>query len=925
MADIQIVMEVIGEKSIVSAAKSTVSLENTIKSLSKSLEAGRVNEEQFSTALKELRQGLDGNGRAWQTNKAQIDRYVKGLQAATKAQEEAAAADQKAKVEAQQFAKVRKEATEANRQFDIQQKKTAIATQQAAAEEERLKNKFVEGYAAMNLYSKELNDLAVARRANLITTEHQTAAVARLNKEMQTGTGRFSGYGAAAQMATKRSNQLGVVTQQAGYQIGDFLVQIQSGTNPLVAFGQQATQLVGILPLMGAGFMGLSAGALVALSAGLGIAIPLVTALGAAMMRAGGSAKTLKDSLTDLEETNEILKDFGKDFGKNLIGNIEAVRATFGDLVADIYEAQIRELQSKLSKEFSSGWFAESFAKSFTAIKPSTLSGFDQGQINRQAQQELEIQNILNGLVNAKVSSMSELSELYTEAYQKLKLSGAVSEEGLTQLQKKAVGLGLHLELMGDIVDKEKDLADVTTDEAEALKKVNEYQQSLLWKQDEEVAKKLQAQGFELKALALRKQSAYEQAYANVMAKAASEEQKAALIDAAVIAGRVAEESVQVAYETERAKDSAEGLSDALKESVSAMSSLVSFSSGLDKALAVSIAKVEALKAGANAAIAGQAAGRRFELEGKIGDLVSSGVDRSVAEKMFGGDRAKIERLKAYETESKRLEEANRKSNGGKSEAEQMAERIAKFEEQLRLQEALIGKTEAHKQVIQALGVEFVNQNSAATAKYEAEIERITELTRLEQERKALMESISSTLESGFMSMIDGTSSVKDAFKNMAREIIKELYRVLVVQRLVGSFDAKTKTGTGLVGMLMGAFQANGGAWSGGSQIQAYANGGVVGGPTLFPMAGGKTGLMGEAGPEAIMPLKRDKNGKLGVSVEGGSGSVVVNNNINVTGGSDPAAIRMEVAKLMPQITSATKSAVIDARRRGGQMKSAFS
>ena len=47
-------------------------------------------------------------------------------------------------------------------------------------------------------------------------------------------------------------------------------------------------------------------------------------------------------------------------------------------------------------------------------------------------------------------------------------------------------------------------------------------------------------------------------------------------------------------------------------------------------------------------------------------------------------------------------------------------------------------------------------------------------------------------------------------------------------------------------------------------------------------------------------------------------------NNINVTGGSDPAAIRAEVAKLMPQITSATKSAVIDARRRGGQMKAAF-
>jgi hypothetical protein len=57
----------------------------------------------------------------------------------------------------------------------------------------------------------------------------------------------------------------------------------------------------------------------------------------------------------------------------------------------------------------------------------------------------------------------------------------------------------------------------------------------------------------------------------------------------------------------------------------------------------------------------------------------------------------------------------------------------------------------------------------------------------------------------------------------------------------------------------------------------------------------------------------------------GGGQSVNVVNNINVSGGGNPAAIRAEVAKLMPQIAEATKSAVIDARRRGGQMKAAFS
>jgi phage-related minor tail protein len=102
-----------------------------------------------------------------------------------------------------------------------------------------------------------------------------------------------------------------------------------------------------------------------------------------------------------------------------------------------------------------------------------------------------------------------------------------------------------------------------------------------------------------------------------------------------------------------------------------------------------------------------------------------------------------------------------------------------------------------------------------------------------------------------------------------------------------------------------------------------FADGGVVGSPTTFQMSGGKTGLMGEAGPEAIMPLKRGSNGQLGVQVNGGSGGTTVNNNITVTG-SDAAAVRMEVAKMIPQITNATKAAIIDAKRRGGQMGAAF-
>jgi len=71
---------------------------------------------------------------------------------------------------------------------------------------------------------------------------------------------------------------------------------------------------------------------------------------------------------------------------------------------------------------------------------------------------------------------------------------------------------------------------------------------------------------------------------------------------------------------------------------------------------------------------------------------------------------------------------------------------------------------------------------------------------------------------------------------------------------------------TNSLGSLFSGIFANGAAFSNG-QVTPFASGGIVGSPTLFPMANG-AGLMGEAGPEAIMPLKRDKNGKLGVETQ---------------------------------------------------------
>jgi len=188
-------------------------------------------------------------------------------------------------------------------------------------------------------------------------------------------------------------------------------------------------------------------------------------------------------------------------------------------------------------------------------------------------------------------------------------------------------------------------------------------------------------------------------------------------------------------------------------------------------------------------------------------------------------------------------------------------------------------------------------------------------LLELEEQRLDFEKKIEGFLESGFMSMIDGTKSVTDAFRSMARDVIKELYRILVVQQIVN--QAKTAI-TSLSGYVFPS--ANGNAFNNG-KIIPYANGGVVGSPTMFPMSGGKTGLMGEAGPEAILPLKRGPNGKLGVESSGGS--VVVNQTINVSTGV-AQTVRNEIKTLMPQIAEGAKSAVLDAKRRGGSFGSAF-
>jgi phage-related minor tail protein len=91
----------------------------------------------------------------------------------------------------------------------------------------------------------------------------------------------------------------------------------------------------------------------------------------------------------------------------------------------------------------------------------------------------------------------------------------------------------------------------------------------------------------------------------------------------------------------------------------------------------------------------------------------------------------------------------------------------------------------------------------------------------------------------------------------------------------------------GLAGGINQLFQGMSGGGGNGASLAAamgaikpFAAGGVIGTPTYFPLTAGGVGLAGEAGPEAIVPLSRGADGRLGVAMNGGGAPANVTINI---------------------------------------------
>jgi hypothetical protein len=649
--------------------------------------------------------------------------------------------------------------------------------------------------------------------------------IGHLTTTLNSGASAINKHADYVAQAKNKMSRFGMVSQQVGYQVGDFFVQVQSGQNVMVAFAQQGTQLAGLLP----GVTG----------AVVGISLSLVGMI-YQMNRARDSAE-------------DLAKAFGK--VKDAIGELSGVEASLKvalELPVDeaskklvAYLQNLKNVKTEAAKtEFStalaptfSGYAEEAAGLNKKLTERINLAGYDgglalSGKERKDAEERLALVVKLNNqfiaLKNGPIDGMAERLIDFRKTLQDNNELSVGTQKIFDSLLETT---GMRAEYESKLVEQNK-------------KQQQQAQQQI------DLENKFQKEAEDRAATALK----------NYLK---GEEDKQSLAQKTL--------QQQIDLDNRLKKEAADRAADYVKQWTEANRKVT-------------------MLLGGSAAQAMDKYGSRYTTSSK---KVAFGDDRDKTppkDKTLSGTTLDI-----IEAEAKARMAALLLGD----------EELALYERQLDIR--------------QALG-DYSAQYSDATVRAAAErIEAMQReedaLNRIRQRNEDLAQTIAQTMGDGLMSIVDGTKSVEQAFKDMARLIIVELYKVLVVEQMVLAIKNAIRASGYL------PFE-NGSAFSGGNVVP-FASGGVVGSPTTFGMSGGRTGLMGEAGPEAIMPLQRGANGKLGVAVNGGESGTTVNQVINISTGVQQT-VRNEIRSMMPQIAEASKAAVVDSKRRGGSYGGSF-
>jgi len=643
-------------------------------------------------------------------------------------------------------------------------------------------------------FNKAVRQVNDAMRLGVATQKQAIAEVERLGKAYGRTKQQIDRTTASMTGIRKNTNRMNATIQNAGYQFGDFFVQVQSGQNVLVAFSQQGAQLAGLLPGL----------------AGAVTGVALV--IGSMLVRALADGSTFFKSFVDLiEESRKALEEF------------------------------------RGAASFSASALKDGLGKEVEYFSDVVLKRKLKGAVE-------ESQSVLDKLLKA---SDPDRMTLFGK---KLETSLLVSRRVLGPINQELV----------EANDFIQNLSSVDPTNAESLKAAIAGVAEILEKYTEDLG--------------------------------LSEASQEALVEY----GKELELTLRdVVSAQEENTSEVEKQKDFLIEIVRLEEARDRINQSLEQKFSNSTRRLELLKSGMSAGQAGKA----ISMENMIADAVAA--ERALQSQLMNplelqkymGDfeNALKVRLKGFNDEQVAAEELLKARRKIVSTAKET------------LPASIYG---------QAIGPEMPKAGSragfditSAAEENRKQIERQIELAGL----------LSDSFIGAFRDIASGTETASDAFKKMSIAIVEHILEILIWKPLIESLTnalSPTAVGGNLMGGLLGnLFPAANGAAINNGNVVPFAYGGVVNSPTMFGMSGGRTGLMGEAGPEAIMPLKRGPNGKLGVE---GGGNVTVNQSFNFAANGDES-VKKIIAEAAPGIAKMTEAQIVNSRQRGGQMRRVFS
>lgn len=318
----------------------------------------------------------------------------------------------------------------------------------------RLRRSLDPAAAAADRYEKQVEELTSA-------LQRGTVSQAEYSRLLGLAKTRYEQAGAASVAAGRSSRRFGAFAQQAGYQIGDFAVQVQGGTSAATAFAQQGSQLAGALGVYGA-----LAGAAIA------IGVPLASTL----FNLGDGAADASERTEDLTRASEAYRTIASQSGA-AIGSLRAEYGQLASTVRDVLQAQKELAQFDAAQSMKDAVVA--LTEGFGDLSAVSENAFT--SLSDQAQLILDLSEQFRQVQEERARAVAAGDEAAAQA----------AVENLDALQRQIVALGQ----IPQMVERVAQAYNITRSEAQQLLlAVQQFQQAATFEEQAAAAANLASQ-----------------------------------------------------------------------------------------------------------------------------------------------------------------------------------------------------------------------------------------------------------------------------------------------------------------------------------------------------------------------------------------------------------------------------------------------